>query len=157
MAMVRFVDGSATIVIDDSVAPLLIATSSGVSTERITREMFDWLREFATAVHRRGSRYAVIVDARAAGRPSALVRAMVATLTDDLRKATPGAELATFFVAENPLIRGALTAIMWVSRSAWRPILVGSVEEAVRMAIERLRQAGIDMPDLSPSYRPPTP
>jgi hypothetical protein len=155
--MPRFVDGSATIVIDDSAAPLLIATSFGVATERVTQELFAWLREFAAGVQARGSRFVVVIDARAAGRPSAAVRAMVSTLTDELRALAPGAELASLFVSESALIRGALTAIMWISRSSWRPILVESCEEAVRKGIELLRQAGIEVASPPLPYRTPPP
>src|SRR5438552_2837256 len=114
--MPRFADGAAFVVLDDSASPLLIATSHGVTTERLAREFFQWLRDYAVGMHKRGSRYVVIVDARGAGRPPASVRSLISKLTDELRQAAPGAELASLFVAENALIRGALTAIIWVSR-----------------------------------------
>jgi hypothetical protein len=153
--MPRFADGAAFIVLDDSASPLLIATSYGVTTERLTRQSFEWLHEYAVGMHQRGSRYVVIVDARAAGRPPASVRTLVSKLTDELRQAAPGVELASLFVAENALLRGALTAIIWVSRSSWKPIVVSSWEEALRRGCEILRNAGIDVPSVPVRYRPP--
>ncbi len=109
--MPRFTDGSAAIISDDSNVPLLVATSYGVTTERLAREAMGWLQTFAVRMHERGERFVSVIDARAAGRPPASVRALVSTLTDELRNAAPGTELASLFVADNVLIRGALTAI----------------------------------------------
>jgi len=155
--MPRFTDGTAAIIIDDSTSPLLVATSYGVTTEKLAREAFAWLREFAAGMRARRGRYVTVIDARQAGRPSASVRQLVSTLTDELREVAPGAELASLFVAESVLIRGALTAIMWVSRSSWRPILVSSCEEALQRGAEILRAAGVEVPVIPARYRPPAP
>ena len=58
---------------------------------------------------------------------------------------------------EFALIRGALTAIMWISRSSWRPLLVESCEEAVRKGVALLRAAGIEVASPPLPYRTPLP
>jgi hypothetical protein len=155
--MPRFVDGSAAIILDDTASPLLVATSIGVTTERLARESFQWLHQFARGIHARGSHYVVVIDARQAGRPPASVRKLISTLTDELRTAAPGAELASLFVAESALIRGALTALIWISRSSWKPVLVGSCEEALRRGADLLNEAGIEVPNIPRPYRAPMP
>src|SRR5579863_10531447 len=114
--MPRFSDGSAAIVFDDGSIPILIASSFGVVTEKLVREAFAWLRAFAVERHARRERWLTIIDARGAGRPPASVRSLVSELTDEIRAAAPDGELASLFVMESALMRGALTAIMWVSR-----------------------------------------
>src|SRR5689334_13721690 len=137
-AMPRFKDEAAYIDFDVSAMPVLIASSFGVITEQLARESFHWLHQFATETHARGEHYVTIVDARGAGRPSAVVRGLISELLDKLRKAAPGVELQTLFVMENALIRGALTAIIWISRSAWKPMIVASWADAVTRAREIL-------------------
>ncbi len=154
-AMPRFEDGSSAIVLDDRLGSLLVATSFGVTTEKLTRQTFEWLHTFAAATLARKARYVTVIDARAAERPNASVRGLISTLTDELRAAAPGVELASLFVAESALIRGALTAIMWVSRSSWRPILVSSCDEALQRGVQILRDAGIEAPQLPARYSPP--
>jgi|GEM_PF-3955999 len=155
--MPRFTDGAAAIILDDSTSPLLVATSYGITTEKLAREAFGWLREYAVGMRNRRQRYVTVIDARQAGRPPASVRQLVSTLTDELREASANAELASLFVAESILIRGALTAIMWISRSSWRPIIVTSCEEAFQRGAEILRQAGVAVPVMPVRYRPPAP
>ncbi len=154
--MPRFVDGRAAIVINDSFAPLLISTSFGATTEKLTRETFDWLHQFAAGVRKRGEHYVTVIDARQADRPPAVVRNLISMLTDELRAATPGAELGSLFIAESALVRGAITAIIWVSRSSWQPILVRSCEEAFAKGAELLRQKGVAV-RIPTNYQPPAP
>jgi hypothetical protein len=153
--MPRFEDGSSSIVLDDSLGSILVSTSFGVTTEKLTRQTFDWLHTFSAAVRARKSHYVTVIDARGAARPPASVRGLIATLTDELRAFAPGVELGSLFVAESALIRGALTAIMWVSRSSWQPIMVSSCDEALQRGAQILRNAGVEPPKLPARYSPP--
>ena len=58
---------------------------------------------------------------------------------EDLRRYTKG----TAFVINNPLMRGALTAIFWLTRYETPYVVVATLEAAEEWALNRLAEAGL--------------
>src|SRR5690349_19932835 len=97
----------------------------------------------------RGSPFAVITHTPdGAGMPGARERKMITAWTNTPRVKEMSAKLCvgSATVLSNPLMRGALTAMLWV----WTPTSpmksVATPEEAFEWCWEQMRQAGMPLP-----------
>lgn len=145
-------DGGSSVVGDIRHFPVLIATWFGEPTESLVRAYFAWSDEVASEAHAHGQRYAIISDNSHALRPSPTVRKLIATLIDDGPAAKTDRVIASFVVFESALVRGAVTAMQWLSRQSWNLRTSATVQQAVGGALEALAEAGIAPPThLSPA------
>jgi hypothetical protein len=101
--------------IDESRWPIVTLRFSAESTDEEWRVLMDHVR----ACHRRGERFSVIADGTVMkGMPTAKQRKIGADLALWLRENAPkGARwpiMAWGNVITSPLVRGALTAILWI-------------------------------------------
>ena len=105
-------------------------------------EMADYLAELTSFVRRpEQGRHVLIYDARGA-RPTATQRAMQGAWMKDNFELLAQRGLGTVFIFDNALIRGALTAVLWISRMPTDYTIVASQSEADRWAHERLADSG---------------
>ena len=123
--------------VDESRLPLLMVTFRGNSTNE---EFEEYLRLLDVNLDRRQAT-AVVVDSRHATLIPAAQRRRQAewleTRKSDMRRYLKG----TAFVIENPLIRGGLTAIFWLSRLDTPYVVFGTLRAAENWASEQLRMA----------------
>lgn len=128
--------------IDQSRAPLMVITSEGGASDA---EFDRYLAEM-TAMLGTLPRYAVLMDARAAARPPATQRQKQAAWMkqhhDELARYT----VAMAFVIDNPIVRGALTAILWLQPMPMPHKLFARVADAERWLVERLGDEGLRVP-----------
>jgi hypothetical protein len=146
-----------SIVCDETHWPVVIITWIGRADADSVRKFFAWNRSVLPRADKAGG-YVMITDASAAARPDADVRRLVAELNDELPPEARDLSIGNYVVITNPLIRGAMTAMQWVSRSEWQAIQVSSMHEAIRRSFIELDKAGKLRPrSLDPDrYVPPT-
>jgi hypothetical protein len=145
-------DGASSVVGDIRHFPVLIATWFGEPTEPLVRAYFAWSDEVAREAYAQGQRYAIISDNAHALRPSPTVRKLIAALIDEGPAAKTDRVVASFVVFESALVRGAVTAMQWLSRQSWNLRTTATVQLAVAGALEALEEAGILLPTrLSPA------
>ena len=150
-------DGTGTVYLDHSHYPILISTWIGDPTVAICRTFSAWHVGFLQNACRSGQRIIAIADSTRTGQASSAVRHYFAewtsSQTDELREAN----LMTLVVVPNPVVRGVLAAIGWVSSAARDITPVPTREMAIERALRLLDLHGIARPvTLSVStYRPP--
>lgn len=143
--LTHLVDRKGSIVIDSRFLPILFVTFRGGSTEGLIRDYFKKLE----ALHRRlgpDARYVSITDAREASHPPAAVRKLVADLTEAHRDVWSRLVLRSLTVIDSAVIRGAFTAIEWISRRPFDIQMVASVSAALDEAARVLDEAGLPWP-----------
>lgn len=135
MPTVRFVPG---IFLDTTASPVLLVRFDGVVDDDTFARYISELRAFV-AGH---PRYAVLLDATTAGVPTASQRRMqtdyIKADIDILRRKCAGGA----FVIPSPVVRGGLTAMMWVQQLPFPWTLVPDV--AAAQAWCRRQLAGAD-------------
>jgi len=139
-----FKDQDSAIVVDEGYAPFYLAAWFGAPTEVTARAYFAWTTTIVEEAIRLNRNTVIVVDSEDAGRPSAKVRALMAELSEHVPRAE---KLITVFVAlPNPLVRGTLTAMQWVTRKPWPMVVVPSIEEDITRGLAALRAAGVTPP-----------
>ena len=126
----HLVEGDCGIVVDDRHFPVVVSTWYGDPTEAIVRRYFDWLSGIIERSRSESVPYVLITDATYAKRPQPSVRQVVAELTDAMPPYTAEINIGNYVVVESALIRGALTAMQWISRQTWTSVTVPSCEDA---------------------------
>lgn len=133
--------GTALAAIDDTHLPVVITTFRG----HIELEMAQWHHGVTSTVlnprYRAGQPLIYVTDARAMHVPSAVVRKYWADIMKE-NEAMMNSLLGNWVVMDNPIMRGALTAIEWFSPLKRRIQYVANMEQAVSGANECLTQAG---------------
>jgi hypothetical protein len=152
----RFDSPKGAIVCDSRHWPIVIATWIGSNDVSAVRNFFAWNDEVLERA-RSGSGYLLITDADDAARPPPEVRRVVATLTDQMAGDASALNLGNYVVLTSALVRGALTAMQWISRDKWATTQISGMPEAIARAFEDLARAGLQAPStLDPStYRRP--
>ena len=143
------------IVIDDRHAPLVITTFMGETDLSLGK----WFEEMHTKIilnhGAKGRRVLSIADATLAVKPTPDMRRFWAELSDRATPTMKEATLATFLVVNSALLRGAITAISWMSPSLRDLESFATIDEAIREGSVRLARAMTPIPQLSVPYRLP--
>jgi hypothetical protein len=143
------------IVIDDRYTPLIITTFFGETDLALGRWFEDVHKKLLLSHGAQGRRILSIADATMAVKPTPDMRRFWAELSDRSTPTMKEATLATFLVVNSALIRGAITAISWMSPSLRDLESFGTVDEAIREAFQRLARAGTPIVKLSVPYQLP--
>jgi hypothetical protein len=139
-------DGDASVVGDIRHFPILIATWFGEPTEHLVRAYFAWSDEVAREAFERGQRYVIISDNAHAERPSPTIRKLISALIDAGPAAETDRVITSFVVFESALVRGAVTAMQWLSRKDWNLTTSATVQLAVAGALSVLKQYRMPIP-----------
>jgi len=118
-------------VVDRSRAPLIVVTSQGLITDAEFDVYLAELSDVAATVGRR----ALLFDATDAARPPASQRQKQAEWIKDHRSS---GTVAIAFVITNPIVRGALTAILWLQPMSTPYRVYGRRDDAERWLLEML-------------------
>ncbi len=150
---------SRTIVaVTDRHLPLLVSTLRGdldlEAVHRHDRQVNDIIQEQLV----RGCPIVYVVDARGLSMPSAMVRRYWADRVNESR-AVLEAMLGTFIVVDNAFLRGALTAIAWMTDAARTLSYAPNLENAVERANATLVERGLSPVNFHPANHslPPRP
>lgn len=101
-----------------------------------------YLAEYDGLLERK-ERYAIVIDALEAAPPSARQRSLQAAWMKDRQKKLAERCVGGGFAIGSPLVRGALTAILWVQPLPFPHSVHGSVRDAERWVRERLTEKGL--------------
>ncbi len=148
-----------TVIADARYAPLYIATWYDQPAEDVIRPFFAWNLRIVEQALRDGG-YVLITDSTRSERPAPVERRLIAELTEAMPPEGTERCLGSYVVVDNPLIRGALTAMQWLGANPWNFISVKTCAEAIRRGLENMAEAGMPLPsDLDPDRyeAPPRP
>jgi hypothetical protein len=152
----RFPAAQGEVVFDDQFWPFVFVTWRGVPDLATVDAYFDAQQAATVRARAEGVRLVVVSDALEAENPPAVVRKRIAERSNAMRY--EDAHAASFVVLSNPLVRGALTAIQWWSKSPMAIDYVASCEEAIERGLARLDALGVARPPTlsAQRYRRPT-
>lgn len=150
-------DGGCTMVGDCRYFPIAIITIDGQPTDGSIDFLFVQWRETVTDyAHSIGVKAAVIVQVTKLRPPTATVRKRAGEYAAK-DGSTPGL-LSTNIVVRNPMLRGVITAIVWIAGSDNAPVTYsGTVAQAIRTSCGVLEAAGITPPEIdADTYETPS-
>ncbi len=150
-------DSDCGVAIDLRQHPVVIGTWHGTATVGLIDGFYRWSDATVAAAIAAEQRLLRIADLSHARLPAGPVRKRVFEHAgDDLAAEVT---IATYVVAQDPAVRGMVSALRWVGGGAREPeiIMVERVEQALERAIERLCAERIPVPPgLDPvRYEPP--
>ncbi|HJL17482.1 MAG TPA: hypothetical protein RMH99_17565 [Sandaracinaceae bacterium LLY-WYZ-13_1] len=128
--------------IDTSRFPVVDVTFHG----QVSDEQFADYLERMTEVATRREKNVVIIDASRAGATPPTQRKMQADWLKKHEATLERHSLGTAFIITSRMIRGILTAILWLSPMPGDHAVVSTYVEAEDWAFERLWEAGIEPP-----------
>lgn len=132
-----------TIVIDDERRPILLVRFEGSSTDA---EFEAYLAAMLRLGIDRKEKTVTIFDSRVDTTSTAKQRKMQADWLATHREALKRYSLGSAFVIPSTLLRGALTAILWLQPLHAPYVVVSTLEEAETWVAARLREAGLSAP-----------
>lgn len=156
MPELRWVESTAgSVALDDRTYPVVFATWVGAADEKTLRAFFAWNDEILRRATREQRVFSMITDATRAGRPDAAARALIAELTKKMQQDHVAADpyrVVGPVVVDNPLVRGALTAVGWIMGTNLETEYAESCEAAIRTVQARFETRGARWPaGLTPS------
>jgi hypothetical protein len=127
------------IVLDTSMRPTLVVTFDGeVDDQAFATYIADYRRELD-----REERYAAILDARRAGLTPSTQRRMQAEMMKEYRDRIASLSVGVCFVIDKPIVRGILTAVLWLQPMPTAHSIEKSLDDAVTWSNARLATAGL--------------
>lgn len=143
---------------DDRYAPIYITTWVGTTTLEGARWGTEKQAAVAAELVRRGRRMITISDATRVERPPPEVRKYFADSTNANTSAHGAVSISSYVVLTNPLVRGVMTAVGWMSEAARRVTTVATMRDALERALADLDAARLPRPvGLDPAgYEPPS-
>ena len=154
MTMRRHENAGSELFVDDTHAPLMIATWIGEPTLPLVEAYQQWLVEQVGRAQSGNYRLVLMSDSTLTELPSGAARK---ALSED-RTQSDDVVIKPVVVITSSVIRGALTAIKWLVGERFGDVEVrDSTSEGIARCLEVLDQHGIERPNLSPtSYVFPT-
>ncbi len=153
---VTFRSSDGTISADDRSFPVVVCTLEGELDPRLVDDLFDWIDRLVREASARGARYVMVFDAATVHRPSPAVRGRISKRVDALPPVWLELNISALMIIENPLVRGALTALSWITRAKLSVTYVASIPAAFAHARKDLARAGIQAPDSLDGYQRPS-
>jgi hypothetical protein len=132
----------AAVRIDDSRFPVVVVTFPGSYSDP---EFEDYLERMTRLLERK-KKNVTILDARQASTTTAKQRAKQATWIKAHDALLKEFSCGSAFVIESALVRGALTAILWLQPMPVQHAVVPTMEAAEQWALRRLIEAGVPLP-----------
>jgi hypothetical protein len=130
---------------DESSLPLVVVTWSGEASDAEFEAFFAAQRRLLA----RRRPYVQVADASAAKVMSSLQRRLMAQFSEETAAEAARYCKGTAVVIKNALVRGALTAVLWLVKVQYPLVVVGTFEEAM-VAVERWSMdAGLTIPQIA--------
>lgn len=128
-----------SITIDEGRFPLVTVTFVG----DVSNDEFKAYLERLDRLLARGEPNAMVMDARRSARSPAIQRKLQADWIKEREALLRRLSCGTAFVITSPLVRGVLTAILWLQPMPQPHTVVATPEEAEAWAIAKLRARGL--------------
>lgn len=156
MSKVRILqDQDCTALIDQRFERVVIVSFCGAVSEKLLREFVAWYRGHILSC-RAGAEFVMINDPSRVSRHLPGNRKVAA---DELKKLGPLMErysLENILIVDNALLRGALTALGWLTGTKKVGTPVKDMPEAIATALRALTRVGLPVPaGLDASYQAP--
>lgn len=127
--------------------PLVIAIWTGPPTDEEFMAYLRILSENLHAVIKARTKTALVIDSSRQSQPSsARQRQMQAAWLKEHSAALRAGCVGMAFVIQSPLIRGAMTAVLWLQGLPYPHTVLGSRTAAEQWCTERLLEAGVAVP-----------
>lgn len=143
---------AAVATVTDRHLPILLSTFRGSLELEAVRQHDKQVEAIIERNIKQNKPIVYVVDARGVSMPSAMVRRHWADSINESR-ARMDAMLGTFIILDSAIVRGALTAIVWMTDAAKRLSYVPSFEVALEMANATLVANGHPRVNLTPPSR----
>jgi len=143
------------VVIDDRYSPIIITTFLGETNLELGHWFAEAHKKIILSHAALGRRVVTINDATWAQKPSPEMRRFWAGMAEQSSESMKGATLATFLVVNSPILRGAITAIGWLTPALRDLESYSSVDDAIREGVARLQRADLPTPQLGGVYQLP--
>lgn len=136
--------GGASIVVDNTLFPFLIATWYGAPDDELIRFYFEWQTKGLARARAAGIKVVTIIDGIDAARPPSTIRKTIADCSTTILEEFDPCIVHSWVVVHSPLLRGVITAIMWMvpMRLSTAPTCSMALEDAARALVD----AGILLP-----------
>ena len=139
--------GGARVIVDDRHIPVVIYLWSGATTvELASWHMAENERICAELVARK-QKFVLVSDASASDRPSPAVRKVFAEAVERTPDSHGEFTLGNIVVISSPLMRGAMTALSWVTTKMAKMDTVATMQEGLERALGELDAAGVPRPE----------
>jgi hypothetical protein len=138
-------DQGCSALIDERFDPLIVASFYGLITPKLILEFSAWFRGYLTSL-RPGTKFVMVNDPRGVPSHSPVVRKIAGEEMKKLRTQMELHSLQNIMIIDNTLLRGALTALSWLTGDRTH-CAVKDMPEAIRTALEALTRAGLPVPD----------
>lgn len=143
-------EGDASLVLDSRHFPVVIARPVGAFTESFVDHYYlKWRNPLAERASAEGKEIVVIFDFSQGKSPPATIRKRAG----DYSKNDPQVKglSTTVIVVNNPLLRGVITAMIWMAGSDnVKTAFAANIEDALTRGLNELSGAGHDLPDIDP-------
>ncbi len=133
-------------VIDDRRWPLLKVIWKGAVTNEEFMAYLGELERNLARTNAAGTRTAILMDARSAAATDSVQRRMQAEWMKANELACRRLCVGFGFVLDSALVRGALTAILWLAPLPAEHLVCSTIEEAEKWLCQRLQAAGVIVP-----------
>ncbi len=151
MGEIRWVTStSGSVALDDRTYPVVFATWIGSADAATLRAFFSWNDALLRRVTSERRTFTMITDATRAQRPDAAARSIIAELTQQMRRDHVASEpfrVVGPVVLDNPLVRGALTAVGWIMGTSLDTEYAPSCVEAITLVQQRFSARGAAWPE----------
>ncbi len=134
--------------------PLTIEKKVGEPSEEYVRNFYKWRKACSAYAHSIGTCHVNIMNIDEWGVPKPTIRRLIGELSSDDKDEVGFAW--QFIVVNKPVIRGAVTAIVWMRGDQSVYSFVADWADGIRNALELFRQRGIELPPINDSYVMPT-
>ena len=131
---------------DDSFYPLTFARFTGETTMDDAKALADWQDALTERARGDGVKLISLFDARGTTKVTAEVRRELGEWTKRTDANSQEIQPVTVVILDSALVRGAMTAIGWISSSVARTTPAKSIDEAVAVIQRRCREEGLDIP-----------
>jgi hypothetical protein len=143
---IGFRSGDSAYVVDATWFPVLFTTFYGANNEPVVRHWFDWYHAQCRRADAENIQYVSITDATPSERPPATVRKLIADLTDAGEERWTELCLGAYIVLDSAIVRGALTAVQWLSPRTRRLSPVATLEDAIAESSAAMQRANMVLP-----------
>lgn len=141
----------ARVVFDARYSPLLITTFFGKCDLEAAKWQTDLINQATIQAAKRGQRVITISDATHSDKPSAEARKYWADNMSTGSAAVQAATLGTYVVYTSAIVRGALTAIGWLNPEVKKIETFGTLADAIKSALARLKKERLQAPEFGPN------
>ena len=154
----RHIGNEGEIVNDDSLFPLYVSNSRGVWDYNQVVAWYEARNRIYDAAVHRGLKVFLITDISELKPPNATLRKQLSDLGQKYDAPYRGVWIGQVFIMTNPLLRGIVTAVNWLSPSGFvAPTSTApSLRQAINIMNKAYREAKAKPPEVPPDFKLPS-